>query len=505
MDKYDAIIIGGGLGGLTAGAKLSKEGKRVLLIEQHIVPGGCATTFNRKDFVMEVGLHEMDGLDKHDRKTKIFKDLGVFDNVELIRVPEFYRFNNQRVDIVIPDNTKKAIEILTEEFPKEEQGIKKFFRKIQGTRKEIFRLPRENWKVILLMPIFPLLFPNIFLNQKRTLGDLLDKLIKNEDLKLVLEANIGYYHDDPYTMSLLYFSVAQAGYYSGGYYIKGGSQKLSDYLAKIIKDNGGRVLLGNLVTKILTENNKAIGVEYKKSLRRDKKLQKVFAKTIIANAAIPNVANELLAPNISRELKTKIKDLEESCSLLTIYFGFSKPVKELGNRNYSTFIIPEDIKKQSDWIKNYHNSFENRGFVFVDYSQIDSGLSSEDKCVGEICTVDYLSNWDNLSKEQYKDKKEKVAQIFIEKLNEVIPGIKNEIEYYEVGTPKTIKRYTLNPNGAVYGFAQIPKQAGMNRITNKSPINNLYFSSAWTMPGGGFTGAILGGYFCALDVLKKGL
>ena len=68
--QYDIIIIGAGLGGLTAGAKLAKEGKKILLIEQHDRPGGCATTFKRKDLVFEVGLHEMDGLDKRAMKTR---------------------------------------------------------------------------------------------------------------------------------------------------------------------------------------------------------------------------------------------------------------------------------------------------------------------------------------------------------------------------------------------------------------------------------------------------
>ncbi len=90
--KYDVIIIGAGLGGLTAGAKLAKEGKKVLLLEQHNQPGGCATTFRRGDFTLEVGLHEMDGPAPRDMKTRIFNDLDVFKNVEFIPVPEFYRF-----------------------------------------------------------------------------------------------------------------------------------------------------------------------------------------------------------------------------------------------------------------------------------------------------------------------------------------------------------------------------------------------------------------------------
>jgi len=99
--KYDAIIIGGGLGGLTAGAKLAKEGKKVLLLEQHDIPGGCATTFRRKDFNIEVGLHEMVGFNTKDFKSKIFEDLDVFNNVEFLEVPEFYRFVNGRYDLVI--------------------------------------------------------------------------------------------------------------------------------------------------------------------------------------------------------------------------------------------------------------------------------------------------------------------------------------------------------------------------------------------------------------------
>ena len=139
----------------------------------------------------------------------------------------------------------------------------------------------------------------------------------------------------------------------------------------------------------------------------------------------------------------------------------------------------------------------------MDYSQIDSGLAPEGKAVGVIVTIDYLSNWENLSPEEYKAKKEEVARMYIDRLDKLVPGIKEEIEYYEVGTPKTIKRYTLNPGGTPYGFAQTPDQAGRKRIQQRSPVENLYFASAWAMPGHGFSGVIMGGYLCAEEILKK--
>ncbi len=500
MKNFDIIIIGSGLGGLTAGAKLAKEGKKVCIIEQHNIVGGCATTFRRKDFTVEVGLHEMDGLDKDDLKVKIFKELDVFKNVEFIKVPEFYRFIHGQTDIVIPDNKEKAIRLLIEKFPHEKRGIEKFFKKIFSIRKEISRLPSKKWQMLIFFPVFPLLFPNLVFSSRQNLGNFLDKIIKDEELKLILQANLSYYHDDPYSMSLMYFSAGQASYFAGGgHFIKGGSGQLSNYLARIITNNGGEILLGNQVEKIVMKDNKAVGVEYGKTHSKNEATHQLFAKTIIANTAIPNVV-ELLPKKHQEILRKRVERLKISSSILSVYIGFKKEVKELGNEHYSTFIFNDNVKQLTDIYSK--NSIDK--FVFLDYSQIDSGLAPKGKSFGVICTPDYIENWEHLDKKEYKSKKEEIAKILIQRLEEKIPNISNEIEYLEVATPKTIKRYTLNSQGTAYGYAQIPQQSGINRLPNKSPIKNLYFASAWVKPGGGLTGAILSGWFCASEVLRKG-
>ena len=86
------------------------------------------------------------------------------------------------------------------------------------------------------------------------------------------------------------------------------------------------------------------------------------------------------------------------------------------------------------------------------------------------------------------------------RLEKLIPGFRGAVEYYEVGTSKTIQRYTLNPGGAVYGFAQTPERMALEEI---SSIDNLHYASAWTRTGGGFSGAIMGGYMCAFNILRK--
>ncbi len=526
MKNFDVIVIGGGLGGLTAGAKLAREGKKVLLIEQHTVPGGCATTFKRKGFLVEAGLHEMDGLDPQDPKMEIFRELGVFDHVQFIEVPELYRFTHGRTDIVIPAKSEEAIKVLVRQFPDEEKGIRKYFRTIMAIRSEANRLPVEKWKLRLQMPLFPLLYPHLsvatnktsallfplfpllhpdmLFGEYSTIGGFVERIIRDEELKMILLANFGYYHDDPYSLSLIYYSMAQASYYSGGgHFIKGGSQELSNYLAGYIKSHGGTIMLGTLVTKILTAEGKAMGVLCRKTRGHQGDEQKLFADTIVANAAIPNV--EAMLPEKERALlQKKTAGFKPSCCVLNLYLGFKREVSALGNRAYVTFVYNEQERTLKDIVATLHGDFTQRGFTFVDYSQIDSGLSPKGKSFGSLCTIDYLSDWEGLDEEAYRAKKELVAQTFIKKLEKLIPGISEEIEYYELGTAKTVQRYTLNPGGSIYGYAQLPEQSGiLHRPSNSSPVKNLYFASAWANPGGGFTGAILSGWFCAREILRK--
>jgi len=477
--NYDIIIIGSGLGGLTAGAKLAKEGKKVLLIEQHNRPGGCATTFTRGDFTMEVGLHEMDGPSPGDMKSRIFNELDVSGKVEFIRVPEFYRFVKDQLDIVIPHDPAEAMKVLGRIFPLETEGIKAFF-------DQILNLKRKSGQ-------------NAAINEL-SLGEFLDSIMRDEDLKLVLLGNLGYFHDDPYSISLNYYSVAQGSYFKGAAsYIKGGSQRLSDHLADYIGNHNGTVLLNHLVTGIITDGNKLKGVTYRKKTVSSSGVIAAFADEIIANTAIPNVA-DLIGGESGARINAEISVQKPGASLLTVYFGFRRSLKSIGNNHYSTFIFDSSVKTQADIHENNKAEFRRRSFTFVDYGQIDSGLAPDGKSVGAICCIDYLNDWENLSRTEYKKKKEEVAKIFIHRLEDLIPGITAEIEYYEAGTPATVKRYTLNPGGAVYGFAQVP---GKPAINLSGLFDNLHIASAWGNTGGGFSGAVFGGFLCAINVLRK--
>ena len=185
-----------------------------------------------------------------------------------------------------------------------------------------------------------------------------------------------------------------------------------------------------------------------------------------------------------------------------MYLGFNTDVEKFGVKYYSNVFNGDDVTTLRDIKNNHHGEWSKRRFIFVDYNKVDSGLTPPHKSEGVICAVDYIEDWDHLNKDAYNAKKEEIAQILLRRLEKQYPGIRNSIEYYEVSTPQTIERYTSNPGGSVYGYAQTKDQIASKRFRNNFLIPNLYFASAWAFPGGGFEGSIQGGFLAALQMNK---
>ena len=420
MKTYNSIIIGSGLGGLTAGALLALWGKKVLVLEQHYIPGGCATAFKRKDYLMEVGLHEIDGLHEEDFKRPIMEMLGIFEEVEFLKVPEFYYIKKGDYSYVLPEGSKAKAQLI-QDFPEEAKAIEGFFTTIEKLYKQMHRMPRSKWFSRLLYPLMPLLYPTVVKTSRLNAGEWLDKQFKDEHLKSILTANLGYYTDDPYNLSLMYFLVAQGSYLTGGgHFVKGGSQTLSNYLVRFIKQRGGQVLTGKYVEEILIENNRAVGVAYRDTFNRAAPMERLYADTVVANAAQPIVAQMLPEPQRSM-LQQKVGKLKPACSLLSIYLGFDTDLKTLGVTRYSTVILNKNKNSLKEMKADAHSPWSERSFTFVNYGVIDSQLCPEGKTVAVICTTDYLSDWEGLSPEAYHTQKEAVAQTLLARLEEEYP------------------------------------------------------------------------------------
>lgn len=503
MSHYDAIVIGSGLGGLTCGATLSKKGKKVLVLEQHNLIGGCATCFPRKGMLVDAGLHELDFGDRSvDQKHRIFDFIGLWDKIKLIKLPTAWTIKVGDKDYLIPhSNTAEALKKM---FPHEAKGIDKYFKMIHLQARKAYKFPFDmGFFEFFLAPLttIPYHFYNFLTN--RTVGNVLDECIKDSQLKRILNINIVYYHHDPYKFIWSYHAIPQNNYYVQGMYVKGGSQALSDGIASVITDAGGEVRTKADVTDILLDGNKAVGVRYLD--KKSKESVEVYADKIIANCDPATVYHKMLPQDrdYSKDLNLT-KNCEITTSLISIYMVFNKKPNEIyPDMDYSTFICnPENFKKDFKDADCINTSYEDIDFVFVNYSRVDSGLSDrEDRHLGVITTYGKYEDWDGLDKEAYKAKKAEVQKILEDRLWEAFPKLKEHLEHSELATPKTIERYIRTQKGTPYGYDQNRETFfGRERWMSHS-VKNLYFASAFCNPGGGFTGALMSGYRTGRKIL----
>ena len=503
MAHYDAIVIGSGLGGLTCGATLARNGRKVLVLEQHNLIGGCSTCFPRKGMLVDAGLHELDfGDPRVDQKHRIFDYIGLWEKVKFVKLPTAWTVKEGDKDYVIPHGN--TIEALKEMFPHESEGIDKYFKKIRLQARKAYKFPFDmGFFEFFLAPFttIPFLAYNYFVN--RTTGQVLDECIKDSRLKRILDINIVYYHHDPYKFIWSYHAIPQNNYYIQGMYVNGGSQALADGIASVITDNGGELKARADVTDILLEGNKAIGVKYLD--KKSKEEVVVYADKIIANCDPATVYHKLLPQDrdYSKDLNLT-KDLEITTSLISIYMVFDKKPNDLHpDMDYSTFIVsPENFNRDFKDSDCFNTSYEEIDFVFVNYSRVDSGLSDrDDRHLGVITTFGKYEDWENLDKEEYKAKKERVQKILEDRLERAFPGIMEHCIHSELATPKTIERYIRTRKGTPYGYDQNKESFfGRERWMSHS-VKNLYFASAFCAPGGGFTGAIMSGYRTGRKIL----
>jgi len=243
------------------------------------------------------------------------------------------------------------------------------------------------------------------------------------------------------------------------------------------------------------QRKKLPGGEKEYVIYSHKKESKSIASDIVISNLSPKQTYQLY-----NQPYTETKEVADS--LMTIYLGFSKNLKEVyGKRAYSNFLF-DDIGSIEEFNVMMKKDILQRAFVFVDYSQMDSGLTNSDKSFGAICTTDYLKDWEHLDKESYKKKKEKLIASMLTKLETEYPNISELVEYAEVGTAKTVERYIKTPNGTAYGFKPTPKQFFRIPKVKSDKVKNLYFVGQWVISGG-FSPAIMSGELCFREVERR--
>jgi all-trans-retinol 13,14-reductase len=491
--NYPTVVIGAGLGGLCCGAYLSKFGIPVTVVEQHDIPGGYATSFDRAHgkFSFEVSLHATSI--NNNATARILKDLGVLEKLELVELPEVYQIQEPKLNITFPQRDPEAlISLLASRFPAEKEGIRGIVQEMVGIADEADKLHRKKGKFFKYL--FPIQYRKMWKVRNKTLADLLNDYVKDPALQRVLGAQWGYYGLPPSKLSGFYYAVALGDYLkNGAYYIKPRSQALSNSLANVIQTSGGKILYETLAQKILVKNGAVEGVV----ISGEKVLP---ARAVVSNASALTTFNEMLPREVvPADYLKKLEGYRPSISIFLVWLGLNKELR--GRIKGYSVQVTSGLGLDNDYQAFLKGEVDKGPLGVTIYDNLYKGYSRPGT---STVVLDFMSGYEpwrkfeadyraGRKKEYYKEK-ERWTKILIRRAEkEVIPGLSSMIEVKESATPLTNWRFTRNPEGAIYGFDESMNNAFMNRIDNRTPIKGLYLASAWGFPGGGYTGVLMSG------------
>lgn len=496
-EKIKINVIGSGVGGLFSAAILAKHGFDVHVLEARNEVGGYLSSWKRGDYTFESSLHELNGFYPDDLKLRTFRFLGLFDRLRLLPVLSPYTsVFKDGYQFSLPHGLEGYKEKLSKEFPDEAVQIHKILNKIKRMSLHTSGYLQETSTFQAVMNV-PKKYPSLMIYSFCTLSFLMRK-IKNPKLKTVLSQLYSYYSNNINELNVLYYAMPTYSYFTESYYISGTSKTLSEALKDIILENGGKISTGKKVTKIVFENKKAIGVEVNNGKERYE------ADLTICNTSINDAFYQLISKKDFRGFfRRRAQKITPSTSLISIYIGLNRDAKELGIQEYCYILNEVDNLCEVAW-KNKFTPHEKRPLFLVSY-HLDHSLAPKGKTVINLAITDTIDYWQKYkeNRKAYVEEKNRIAQLLINRVEERFPGFRECIEVMEIGTPLTMKRFSNNNSGAVYGAAQESFQTNLFRYPNDFKKKNLYFAGAWVVPGGGISGSVISAIVTSRKIIER--
>ncbi len=494
--QYDTIIVGSGLGGLSAAATSSKRGLKVLLLERHTKPGGYATTFTRDRFEFEVSLHALSGIGTKDAPGPLFQELdalGVAERVSFIPLKHLYRSVGPTWDLVLPDGAEAYQAALIDRFPQEARGIERMVRQVLTVGYEVDLL-RHGGHSTRPLPTLAR-FPNLVHAACVPLATVLHREITHPLARLAIAQIWSYFALPPSRLSFLMFAAGlNMHLLYGSATLRGKSQSLSDAFVDVIRSEGGEAIFSRGVKRILIQNGKTAGVETEDG-------ECFFADTVISNADPLSTLNLVSEPSaVPDALSQRFRRTPPSLSSINLYLGLSKPSSALGIRDFEVC-----INDTSDLDLQYRDCLRFTAPRNVTLCALDVHNPDAAPEGAGMVTLTALSEgclWERMSPDAYLDAKDRMTEWMLAIAGRYYPKLAGAVETIVSATPITNMRYTGNPGGAIYGFANTPLENPGFRVENRSPIPGLYFAGAWTRPGGGYQAVIASGAGASKAVLE---
>ncbi len=497
--EYDVVVIGAGNGGLAAATTASQKGLKTLMIEQHNLPGGFASSFVRGRFEFEPSLHELCDLGSKENPggvRKFFDSLGL--DIDWSPVPDAYRLivtnSGEELDLRMPFGPDAYINELEKLVPDSRPAMTKFMELCKEVTEAFAYLGESKGnpdKKVLT---------STYSNFLKTCPYTVDQVQKSIKLpKKACDIVNAYWCYLGFEVERLNITIFAAMFYKymehGAWIPKLRSHEISTAFDVKFREFGGTVLYNHKVDKILVENGEVAGV-----VTDNGKTYKT--KNVISNASPHLVYGKMIDEDKLPEMATK----EANARLIgprgyVAYFGLNKSVEELGITDYTYFIFPTANSKKLYDSMNDINANPIQAVACVNIVNPDA--SPKGTCMLTITTLYGENAWDEVNAENYFKTKNAIASRMIDYF-EQSTGIKIRefIEEVEIATPATFARYTGAYQGAIYGYQTEPWDSIMPRMSmmaQDTRIKGLRFCGGNAFRAYGYGGSYMSGNTVALQ------
>jgi phytoene dehydrogenase-like protein len=416
--------------------------------------------------------------------------------------------------IKVPTNWKQYCNLLIKQFPDEQKNIIRYFHDIQNGRKWAEYFVIRNALPFGLHFLFKLIRSKYEKMCFQTTQQYLDSKFKNPLLKSILSSRWIDYGVPPSRSAFAMHSLIECHYMSGASFPAQGTASLYGAIYPLIEAAGGAVRCGHEVTRILIQENRAIGVRYKNNDIASE--QEVYAPVIVSDAGA-KVTYEQLLQNQFADTPFDTSEVTSGTSTVIVHIGLKGSPRSLGvNGEISWIYRSHDHDRIFDGADALHGKPQ---FCFLNFPLVNDGTDDNSgKYTAEIvCPVNYshFEGWkDTLFKQrgdEYVKLKNVIAEGLIDLVDEHYPGFRGLIQFYDVSTPLTTEYFMKHPFGAIYGIPADPDRFKKKYVSNKTPIKNCYLTGAdagisgiaGTMMSGLTTASIIGGAFGLFDLMRR--
>ncbi len=505
MTQYDVVVVGAGNSGLSAAIQCQIAGKKTLLIEQHNLPGGCASSFRRGRFEIEPSLHEICDYGPAENPgdiRNIFDSYGV--KLDWLRVDDCYRCvstysDGTPMDVTMPAGIDAFIDAMEGYVPGSRLQMEKLFELFQEVLDGISYITASKGHAD--SKVLQTKYPNMLRTGAYSTQKVFDALKLPKKAQDILSIYWSYLGVDMEHLAFIHYAAMVHKYVSRGAYIpKHTSHQISSAMLERFRELGGEAWFNCRAEEFLFQGERLCGVKTN--------LGQIECKYVLANINPDIIYGKMIPKNLIPEREKKLsaaRDKRFGARMYTAYFCLDRTAEELGIKDYSIF-MPGTSNSAKEY-KNIMGGMKTNDYsIFLCYNVVNPDASPEGTCICSFTTFGSPVDWNDLSQEDYfkfkTDGAKKMLKVLKDKTGIELEG---HIEEMSVASPWTFARYLNAPEGSVYGYETADwdgMMARMMMLGTDYPIKGLRPIGAAGPRGDGYSAAYICGQLMALNAIR---